>query len=99
MRFVAWFAGGLMLFGCSRGGVVKVAEGHYEATCTSAGARYNNSANAATDAYAQCQKKAEELCGGPYDLKLLRSDITGAGSRHWQTRERYDIVCRKAGRP
>lgn len=85
--------GGLLLLGCARQGLVKLGEGHYQTTCTSSQSRRDAEQTVAVTAYTQCQKKAEELCGGPYDLKQLRREwITG--STGWISRERYDIVCR-----
>lgn len=94
MKSLILILGGLLLLGCSRSGVVKVAEGHYRTTCTSTG-----NLDSEMTAYAQCQKKAEEVCGGPYDLKRLRTQLVrqGQNRRNWQERAQYDIFCRGAG--
>ncbi len=97
MKATTAFLGGFILLGCGRGAVVKLAEGHYEVTCMStAAARLTGEIQGDSTAYAQCQKRAQDLCKGPYDIKQLRSERTLTGDRRWRERAQYDIRCESA---
>ena|GEM_PF-1097465 len=96
MKATTAFLGGFILLGCGRGAVVKVAEGHYEVSCMStAAARLTGEIQGDSTAYAQCQKRAQDLCKGPYGIKQLRSEWALSGGR-WRERAQYDIRCESA---